>query len=81
MITFLLSVIAIGVIIGSLSLVSLWLQGRVMGHMAVNQLNTINDTYMAGYEALSITLARLEDRVIKLEEYCGSNGTSPIDRS
>ena len=81
MITFLLSVIAIGVIIGSLSLVSLWLQGRVMGHMAVNQLNTINDTYMAGYEALSIALARLEDRVIKLEEYCGSNGTGPIDRS
>ena len=81
MITFLLSVIAIGVIIGSLSLVSLWLQGRVMGHMAVNQLNTINDTYMAGYEALSISLARLEDRVIKLEEYCGSNGTGPIDRS
>jgi hypothetical protein len=52
------------------------------------QLNIINDTYMTGFEALTISLARLEERVDVLEELNGvhfktggQDGTGPIDRS
>lgn len=64
---FVLWVIALA-LIGCLGmLISLFMQGQVLGRSLMVQMKGLGETNLIGYEALTLQMNRLDDRVKKLE--------------
>jgi hypothetical protein len=63
MLTLALWLIAIGMIVCAGFLFAIMMRGERLARVLAVQLNSMSDTHMQGFEALTIQLKRLEERI------------------